>query len=330
MSETINISAMAQRVHTGCLAEFGWKEAGPRDQNWKCVEQAHGKTTHPSDVVFYYSNPYAEADIRTYVTTDLKSYASGSLTKQSLRTAINSLLLATECANLSEEFQRRYVEPGINCEVVGLLFIYNHDASYDKNFRAVLVQAMEGISHELRRGRRVFVMGPEDVLYINDLAQDMKMNRGDSQFPPSREDLEFFYPDLVRVKARKSDNRAATLEMLLSPYQIVRYRMPNGERIETKYTVYYRGTGGDYREFIYLIDGLFRHQVLQHADEVTVCVARPDKEAAAQFSLAIDTYVSQQFHGVKEMRQRLEIIKYRALTCMVPRFSEVEIGMGER
>ncbi|WP_216907972.1 hypothetical protein [Synechococcus sp. CCY 0621] len=321
---------MAERVHSDCLVEFGWKATGPRDQNWECVDQTHDKLTHPSDVVFHYSNPYAEADVRTYVTTDLKSYAAGSLTKASLRTAIKSLLLATECANLSGEFQRRYVEPGINCEVVGLLFIYNHDANYDKNFRATLAQAMEGVSHELRRGRRVFVMGPEDVLYINNLAHDMKMQRGVQRYPLSSEDLEFFYPDLVRVKARKSENRAATLEMLLSPYQIVRYQMPNGRSIETKYTVYYRGPGADFREFIYLIDGLFRFQILQHADEVTVCIARPDKEAAAQFSQAVDTYVSQQFHGVKEMRQRLEIIKYRALSGIVPQFSEVEIGMGER
>lgn len=329
MPETSNISAMADRVHQNCLEQFGWSRVGPRDQNWECVLETHGRKTHPSDVVFRYSDPYSEGDLSTYVTTDLKSYATGSLTKQSLRIAVESLLMTTECANLSPEFQHHYIEPSSNAEVIGLLFVYNHDSGYDKDFRSVLFNAMDDISHELRRNRRIFVMGPEDVLYAHDLANDMKLQRADHHYPLNKEDLEFFYPDLVRRKARKRENRAASLEMLLGPYQIVRYQISTDKRVNTKYTVYYRGPGADYREYVYLIDGLFRYQILQHADEVTICVGRPNKDSASQFERAVDAYVHQ-FHGLSEMRNRLSIIKYRALTNIAPRFSEVEIGMGVR
>jgi hypothetical protein len=309
--------------------EFGWMLVGPRDQNWECVTQSHEKTTHPSDVVFRYSNPYSEGDLNTYVTTDLKSYASGTLTRTSLRNAIKNLLISTECANVSQSFQDHYIEPSSNSEVVGLLFVYNHDSNYDKSFRSTLVHAMEDVTHQLRRGRRVFVMGPEDVLYAHDLATDMKMQRADNHYPSQREELEFFYPDLVRRKANHSENKAASLEMLLSPYQIIRYKMPSESGTITNYTVYYRGDGADHREFVYLIDGLFRYQILQHAHEVTLCLGRPHNDAASKFERAKEAYV-QQFHGLTEMRNRLNIVKYRALTNIAPRFSATEIGMEAR
>jgi len=225
---------MAEHVHRTCLMEFGWDQVGPRDQNWECVIPSHGKQTHPSDIVFHYSNPYSEGDLRTYVTTDLKSYSTGSLTKASLRNAIQSLILSTECANVSQSFQEHYTRPSGNIEVVGLLFIYNHDSSYDKVFRSVLIHSMESISCELRQGQRVFVMGPEDVLYAHDIATDIKLQRGDGHYPSNKLDLEFFYPDLVRRKANHSQNKAASLEMLLSPYQIVRYKTLNGADTVTK------------------------------------------------------------------------------------------------
>lgn len=329
MPETSNIATMAERVHSTCLMEFGWEHVGPRDQNWQCVTQSHGKQTHPSDIVFHYSNPYSEGDLRTYVTTDLKSYAAGSLTKASLRKAIQSLIISTECANISQSFQDYYLHQSSNSEVIGLLFIYNHDSSYDKSFRSTLVHSMEGISHELRQGQRVFVMGPEDVLYAHDLANDIKLQRADNHYPTNRQDLEFFYPDLVRRKANHSQNKAATLEMLLSPYQIIRYKMASGAETVTNYTVYYRGEGVEYLEFVYLIDGLFRYQILQHAHEVTICLARPHNDAPSKLERAKEAYVHQ-FHGLSEMRNRLNIVKYRAITNIAPRFSEVELGMEAR
>ena len=213
--------------------------------------------------------------------------------------------------------------------MVGLLFIYNHDSSYDKNFRSLLVHSMEGISHELRQGQRVLVMGPEDVLYAHDIANDIKLQRADNHYPSNRLELEFFYPDLVRRKANHSQNKAASLEMLLSPYQIVRYKMPNGAETVTKYTVYYRGEGADYHEFAYLIDGLFRYQILQHAHEVTICMARPHNDAPSRLERAKEAYV-QHFHGLSEMRNRLNIIKYRGITNIAPRFGPVELGMEAR
>ena len=54
------------------------------------LEQGHKVKTHPSDVVFFYDNPYSLS--RTYVNCDLKSYASGTISKAKTYTpAIESL-----------------------------------------------------------------------------------------------------------------------------------------------------------------------------------------------------------------------------------------------
>ena len=48
--------------------------------------------THPTDVVFYYDEPYSNH--RTYINCDLKSYAANTIQKGEVRKAVQSLARA--------------------------------------------------------------------------------------------------------------------------------------------------------------------------------------------------------------------------------------------
>jgi hypothetical protein len=89
MAETENIARMAAKVSDEVFTVFGWQTKGPINQNWTCSTEAHGKATHPSDVVFWYDDPYSTA--RVFINTDLKSYAATSISKAAVAGAVSSL-----------------------------------------------------------------------------------------------------------------------------------------------------------------------------------------------------------------------------------------------
>lgn len=107
MAETANIAAIAEKLSGELFAEFFWKRTGPMNENWACEKSEHHKVkTHPSDVVFYYDEPYTNQ--RTYVNCDLKSYATSSITTSALRGAVESLTKQVACAEISEEWRTKY------------------------------------------------------------------------------------------------------------------------------------------------------------------------------------------------------------------------------
>lgn len=73
MGETANIARMAEKLSDDLFSEFFWEKTGPMNENWGCEDkEKHKVETHPSDVVFYYDEPYSHT--RTYVNCDLKSW----------------------------------------------------------------------------------------------------------------------------------------------------------------------------------------------------------------------------------------------------------------
>src|SRR5437763_1617077 len=137
MAETANIAKMAEQLSKQLFNEFLWRPIGSTNQNWPCEEsERHKAATHPSDVVFFYDNPYAVS--RTYVNCDLKSYKASSIKAAAISSAMESLANTLHCAEKSPEFQHQFTHEHVNTEICGLLFVYNHDGEYDKNFRLSL------------------------------------------------------------------------------------------------------------------------------------------------------------------------------------------------
>ncbi len=161
MAETTNIAKMAEKLSKELFAEFLWNRSEPTNLNWPCEEiERHNTKTHPSDVVFYYDEPYRQA--RTYVNCDLKSYAKGSITAGSIRSAIESLARALSCAEKSNEFRTKFIHDHVTPEICGLLFVYNHDGEYDKEFNTLLWQVKNEKLYTPSRSK-IVVLGPRDI-----------------------------------------------------------------------------------------------------------------------------------------------------------------------
>jgi hypothetical protein len=184
--ETANIMAMAEKVARDVLGRFGWSLTGPCNENFPCEKvDDHRKKTHPNhpvDAVFQYDDPYTEA--RQYLLTDFKSYAKKTITADAIRTALVHLSSAVDCANISATWQDRYINTQIGSEVHGLLFIYNHDGDFDLDFMRHLAGTRNS-ALKLPAHSRLYVFGPERIRYLQNVLNDVDVQRGRGQLPAS-------------------------------------------------------------------------------------------------------------------------------------------------
>ncbi|MFP2931822.1 hypothetical protein ACLESO_42945 [Pyxidicoccus sp. 3LG] len=322
MSETSNTATMADKVSAEIFSVFGWQRVGPKDTDWPCVLESHGKKTHPSDVVFWYDEPYR--DERLYINIDLKSYSATKVEKSDIAAAIRSLAIATECANLSDEWQKRFANDGMNRSVAGMLFIYNHDAEYDGDFQRKLDNVDER-SFGLAAGLRMFVVGPPAVAYLRTVSNDINVLRGMEEMPKASE-CKFYYPDLVEVRARSNSQSSATLEMLTGPWQILRYRNEKDGSSWDEVLIYYRGDGNSTDEFMYLIDYLFRFQLLEENTRIRLRLPNGKPEAPVIFERAAEKYADH-FAISKDIKKRLKQVRCEIVSSVITKFSELELGM---
>lgn len=212
MAETINIAKMAEKISKGIFNEFLWGRMKHTNINWPCEnKEKHELKSHPSDVVFWYDDPYSQS--RTYVNCDLKSYAKGSINAGAIREAIESLAKALTCAEVSKEFNDTYIHQDVSPNIQGMLFVYNHDKEYDKDFSKIL-DKVKGEDLDIPKGSKIVVFGPEDIFWLNNVHHEIIHLRGGSGLLPERDFCKFFYPPLIRRKNVQPDQaKAATLEM---------------------------------------------------------------------------------------------------------------------
>lgn len=277
--------------------------------------------THPSDVVFYYDEPYSLS--RTYVNTDLKSYKKGSITSHSVASAIESLALTLECAEVSFEWREKYVHEEKNYRIVGMLFIYNHDGEYDKGFDEILAK----INHEKLRipqQSTIFVLGPRDIRWLDNVRIDMQLLYSDHVIP-HEDNWVFHYPDLVRKKKVQVSARAATLEMLTGPWIILSY--PATKQNPPGYIVYFRGSGKYTEEFLYLLDYLMHYQMVKQGIAIQIRTFDTAENAHALFNRAVDEYIENYEGQESDFAANLRAIKFELMEQIQSQFSTLNIGM---
>lgn len=288
MGETEAIAKMAEMLSDDILDVFKWKRTGPINQNWECVHSSshNGRESHPSDVVFYYDEPYSSS--RTYINIDLKSYAKGSIKTGQINNAIHNLSQSVECANSSSNWQELYVHDGKSFQVHGLLFIYNHDGAYDSDFQKLLSKC-EVETERLPSKSVVGVWGPDKVCYLNTIANDILISL--AKMKCSR--YEFFYPDLSRRSRVVGEwLSSASVEMLSSPFIMMKYKEEGGDH-EFGIYLYYSRNGESREEFLYIIEFLFNYQVFLNASKIVIKLASSSPNAISQFEKAKEQYLEE-------------------------------------
>ncbi|MHB0842917.1 hypothetical protein ACYCGP_08755 [Stutzerimonas nitrititolerans] len=323
MAETINIAKMAEKLSKGIFNEFLWGRMEHTNINWPCENpEEHEVKTHPSDVVFWYNEPYSQS--RTYVNCDLKSYAKGTIKTQAIREAIESLAKSLRCAEISQEFSDTFIHPDVSANIHGLLFVYNHDNEYDKEFAKIL-EKVKCEDLDIPKGSKIVVMGPEDIYWLNNVHHEIIHLRGGAGLLPERDNCRFYYPHLVRKKnVQLEQAKAATLDMLTAPWIILSYvNLKKGSK--QGFVIFMRKRGITTDEFLYLIEYLMHYQVIKSETEVTIRMVDPHQNASANFAKAKDQYVAD-YMGGEDLRQILDSIDFGKLEHVRTTFCELELS----
>lgn len=321
------IAEMANLVSDRIFKQFGWKRRPHKDQDWDCVTKRHQKPTHPSDIVFHYESPFPKEGGRIYINTDLKSYAKGTIKKEKLEEALTSLSQATECANKSQSWQDLYLDPTHNARVHGMLFIYNHDNEYDRDFVSLLKSVKVNLL-KVRPDYRIYIFGPNDIEYLYNIAVDIALLRNDKLISKS-ELCRFYLPDMVKARVSHKEISAATPEMLKMPWQIIKYESDPGEVDLGGYLIYYRGLCESSDELKYFLDFLFRFQLVEDSSQICIRAPYAHENATAFFETAKEQYAERYF-GYKDFETRLDRISLSVTGNHQATFSTKELGMDSR
>jgi len=338
--EVTNIAEVANKVAEDIFHWFKWEKIEVMDENFKChkVEQ-HKKTgkrkttekvshTHPVDVVFRYFDPYLNKSV--LLNTDLKSYSVSSITTAKIKEALTSLAKTIDCARSSSEWSGKYILDNVSYEVRGLLFIYNYDEKYDKNFLDHF-KSIDTDKLSIKDNQIVHFIEPSRIRYLSTVVSDMNKLYAMNEFP--REKYSFLYPDLYLHKAHGDPYEyPATIEMLCSPYMILKhgqFKVINEKTdvVETVckdggYVIYYNQDGSTEYEFIYLFDSLSRFQILSGNSTIKIRVAHHDpcKDIKSNYRKAINLYVSS--WGYDDYKRKdLERIELEVVTKVVPNYN---------
>ncbi|WP_304749233.1 hypothetical protein [Hydrogenophaga sp.] len=348
--ETSAIAKMAQYVSDELLTWFRWERVKLPDQNFDCVKLANHAPkkkshTHPVDAVFWYRDPYLNNRV-AYFNTDLKSYARGSIDASQIFAALKSLAQTIDCARVSEEWQGRYHLLEESYEVRGMLFVYNHDAEYDKDFYDLLTAPVKrrGASEEkpfrletipIADGQSLHIFEPRLINYLTTIVADAYRLHALGTFPEKR--YEFFYPDLKLHKTSGAEyDRPATVESLAGPYLIIRHDRvvkfnedtgTSEERYPEGFVIYYNRPGDSAEEFMYFLDILSGYQVLDGRHKIRIRIAHHASalDVLSNFKRAISMY-AQEWNFDRHKTERLQSIEVEAIEVSKYSFTRTNIG----
>lgn len=327
MAETINISKLAEIISEEIFLEFGWTKFGPTNVNWNCVDhEKHKKDSHPSDVVFYYDEPFKA--VRTYVQTDLKSYATTSITKGALEGAILSLAMQISCANISEEWHSKYTQSHVNYDICGMLFVYNHDGGYDREL-IDLIEKIDLSKVDMPENSKIFIVTPVQIFWLYNVSQNLMKMRGKSGSDiPAREKCSFFYPQPIqKVFFREGEVTAANLETLTSSIIIMKYTRKS-PHVGTGYIIFYQGDDQTEECYLYLIDFIRSREMLQEGNIVRIRSIDKSGNVLGKFQKARHRYI-EQFGGDPEgdgTSKLIRDIEYELMSHTTAPFTAESVG----
>ena len=315
MGETANIAEAAQRISKDIFKYFGWHMHPRRDVNFDCVNQEHQgsggkpKSKHPTDAVFSYDDPYL--GVRVHLLSDLKSYAADTITHGKIRSALKSLAMSVECANVSEDWRTKFLVESETNEVRGLLFVHNHDKQYRKLFYDELKKVHTN-TLPIAPNTCLHYLGPDDIQRLYTTANDIIRLRAENELS---ENYTFYYPDLVLYR-RQGDvwGQSATIESICGPFLIIKDRNQG----KSGFVVYYNRAGATTDEFVYLLDCFSRYQMIDSDESIRIRVVsrEADGDLKSRFLSATMKYAKAWGFDPKrtEILEKIEIERVTAVT----------------
>lgn len=300
MAETKNIDAIAGIISSRIFNELRWEISDKTDLNWDCCMRSHltkaqleaktpTKKTHPTDVVFSYTDPY-DSDVTKYIQTDLKSYSKATIeTSQygAIQRNIRSLAQQVECSSRSPEWRDKFLhEQNSKYIVHGMLFIYNHDSEYDGELLEKL-SSVPSAEFGLPENSMIAVFPPRMIRFLLSVTEEIECRRNlpdDIRQPedilwqkiPQYEDCGFFYPDKHNKLSTKGIHLPASLEMVTSgllfySYQHNFVRNNEGEKLSSKVlNIFWNEDITSESHFIFILEYIFNYQLLSQFDRIFV------------------------------------------------------------
>lgn len=373
--EVSAIAEMANLVARDLVKWFKWSKFPLMDQNFKCLKvekhstprrkkKIDGETTsseesdtqltpigdglprahnHPVDVVLSYIDPYTAK--RVMLNTDLKSYQTNSISKTMIRNALKSLGQSIECARSSPEWKAKYNFKE-DADVRGLLFVYNHDGDYDKNFyeifKSVVTESgdkgqgkIDITNLPISKGQLLHLIEPKIINYMLSIINDSAGLHAEGSFPET--EYFFYYPELTLHKTKlPKESRPATIELLSAPYLIIEHGAVKKynekthdleDRCKEGFIVYYNRSGSTVKEFIYLLDTLSSFQMLDRDCMLRLRIAHdaPAETLRSNFEAAKVVYAEE--WGFDEYKiQKLDRIELKIIEIAQKRFSATDVG----
>lgn len=312
MAETKNIDAVAGIISNKIFRELKWDISKHTDLNWSCCTDSHlrhnqTEKTHPTDVVFFYKDPYS--DIYQYIQTDLKSYSNKTITDSQygkLQSTIKSLAQQVDCSVRNPEWKRLFLnEITEKFRVHGMLFIYNHDNEYDKELLNKLSSILNS-DIKFPSDSYLFVLDPVTIRFLLSVTEDIAKRRNYEDYNgqlteilwekiPAWDNCGFFYPDKHNKFASKDRLLPATLEMITSGMIFFHYshdfiRDRDGNKITNKIlNIYWKEEIIKEEQFVFLIEYIFNYQLLNQFDKIFI-VTPFSSSSSTYLSDAITTY----------------------------------------
>jgi len=328
MAETGPTAEIARKVCDEIFGNFFW-DVHPRiDANFKCTNEHHRtptdkpKKTHPADVVFSYVDPYLNQ--RTYLLTDMKSYATDSISSSMLRGALKSMCMSVECAQTSSEWRQIYsITDDEEHDVQGFLFVHNHDRGYENKF----ADAMDRVSVTalpVAANTVIHFMGPNDISRLYSISNDLIRLKYTKLLPEIEHT--FYYPDLVLTR-RHTDtwSQPATVELLMSPFFIIKHGVT--DKVGPGYLIYYNRAGESSEEFEYLFDCICRFQMLENSQLLRIrsCFRTPNPMMLSNLEAAKKKY--SKAWGFDQLRtELLARITIEMITTVADTFNPGNVG----
>lgn len=344
MSETEHIARMAEEVASEIFPALYWEKVPPINQNWACVKQLeHGREktkTHPTDAVYRYLHPYTGK--HTYIIFDFKSFADKSISPSSMGGATRQLGFTLDCAMVSSGWQELYVSDD-DFDLQGCLFVYNHDNDYKRDLSKQIYSNLDedfpNTWPQIQKNHEISILDPKTIVFLYSLQMDLNVSVVKKRLPEA--DYRGFYQPDKQIQYQKLAHNhhykvpllpdQATSETIILRYDI--HKLDSQIQYESGkagFIIYYRGSGENVDEFIYLIDSLFCYQIIDHSVKVEIKTLSPHKNAFPNLEKAKREYslmVASSDLIASFIQERLEIVSISSLQRVVPTFFETELGM---